>query len=234
MADPTVPNPMVPQDPSAPMQPMPPAAPTKPGLSARSPLVAGIAGLVVGAVAVGIPWLLSGTSSASAFGADKAPLKAPPSIAGFTQLQHHPKFNAASLKVHNDSDPQSAKNLSAAYGGAAVVVQPYADADVANFITLEAVRAQSPLPYVPYVDAQDLGLAKPDQEIETFGKVSCLVATSASVAGQPVSPDNIYTVSCERTSAHLTVRLRFGGSTDLTHSPQQAAALVDTAWNLVS
>jgi hypothetical protein len=213
-----------------PTAPVPPA----PGLSLRSPLVVGIAGLVVGVVAVGVPWLASGTTSTSPFGAGKASLKAPTSIGGYTQLRKNPKFGAASLKMINDSDPQSAKNLSAAYGGAAAVVEPYADAGLETFVTLEAVRAQSPTPYVPYENAQDLGLAKPDQEIVVFGAVHCLVANNPTQAGQAEQPDGINTLTCERTSAHLTVRLRFGGGGDLMHSPQQAAALVDTAWNLLA
>jgi len=244
MSDPTVPNPMVPQDSSMPptvptppmaippMVPMPSAAPAKAGLSLRSPLVAGIAGFVVGAAALGVPWLMN--SDSSPFGAGKASLKAPASIGTYTQVQKNPKYTPGSLKLINDSDPQSAKNLSAAYGGAAVVVQRYTDADLANFVTLEAVRAQSPTPYVPFVNAQDLGLAKPDQEIVTVGDVHCLVANLPTEAGQQPQSDSVNTLTCERTSAHLTVRLRFGGAGDLMHSPQQAAALVDVAWSSLS
>jgi len=161
-------------------------------------------------------------------------LKAPASIGTYTQVQKNPKYTPGSLKLINDSDPQSAKNLSAAYGGAAVVVQRYTDADLANFVTLEAVRAQSPTPYVPFVNAQDLGLAKPDQEIVTVGDVHCLVANLPTEAGQQPQADSVNTLTCERTSAHLTVRLRFGGGGDLMHSPQQAAALVDVAWSSLS
>ena len=132
------------------------------------------------------------------------------------------------------SAPQSAKNLSAAYGGAAVVVQRYSDADLANFVTVEAVRAQSPAPYMPYENAQDLGLAKPEQEIVTFGDVRCLVADLPTAAGQQPQADSVTTETCERTSTHLTVRLRFGGGGDLMHSPQQAAALVNVAWGSLS
>ena len=253
MADPTAPNPTVPQDPStpppapppapsvptsptvptSPAEPTPPTPPTKPRLSLRSPLVAGIAGLVVGAVVVGVPWLIV-SGNTSALGADRTSLKAPVSIGAYTQLQKNSKLTPASLKMINDSDPQSAKNLSAAYGGAAAVVQRYSDADLANFVTLEAVRAQSPTPYVPYESAQDLGLAKPDQEIETFGAVHCLVANTPTQAGQLPQEASANTVTCERTSAHLTVRLRFGGGGDLMHTPQQAADLANWAWGLLS
>lgn len=114
------------------------------------------------------------------------------------------------------------------------MVQQYSDAGLENLVELEAVRAQSPTPFQPYEDAAALGMAKPPQEIETFGHVSCLVANAPAPAGQQEQPNSSSAVTCERTSAHLTVRLRFGGSGDLMHSPQQAAALVDTAWNSMS
>lgn len=234
MADPTVPNPMVPQDPS--MEPgapgVPVQPPSKPGFSLRSPLITGIAGLVVGAVVVGVPWLMSG--DASPFGAEKTSLTAPVTFGGFTQVEHNPRYKPGSLNLFKDSNPQSAKNLSAAYGGAAVVVESYADVDLANFLTLEAVRARSPLPYVPYVDARDLGLAKPEQEIVAFGDVECLVVNEPAVAASQPDTSTATAVTCERTSAHLTVRLRFSGGGDVAHSPAQAAALVDTAWGLLS
>lgn len=226
MADPTVPNGMVP-----PASAMPPP-PSKPGFSLRSPLFAGVAGLVVGAVVVGLPWLLSGGSST--FGAERAALKAPASIGGFTPMARNPKTGAAEVKRIENTDSVSTKSLSNAYGGAAAVVQEYTDAGLLNFVSLEAVRAQSPLPFEPYEDAHALGMEKPEREIVTFGQVNCLVAYAPVAVGQQEEPDGTNAVTCERTSAHLTVRLRFSGGGDLMHAPQQAAALVDAAWNLLS
>lgn len=263
MADPTVPNPMVPPGPAAahgpagplgpagpvspqPGQPgfyappgpsgspQPPASQTRHGFSPRSPIVTGIAGLVVGAFAAGVPWALSGSSSSSPFGAAKGALTAPAAIAGFKPLEHNPKADAATVKRMAESDPISAKNLSAAYGGAAAVVQQYTDTGLENFVELEAVRAQSPTPFQPYEDAHALGMDKPVQEIDTFGQVTCLVVNVTVPLGQQEQPNSANVVTCERTSAHLTVRLRFGGGGGLAHTPQQAAALVDTAWNSLS
>ena len=101
MADPTVPNPMVPPaPPTSPMPPVPPmfsetpvpAPPAKHGLSPRSPVVAGIAGLVIGALAAGVPLALSQGSSNS-FGADKGTLNAPAAVGGFTPMAQNPKNN---------------------------------------------------------------------------------------------------------------------------------------------
>ncbi|MEZ0115237.1 hypothetical protein ABH920_009272 [Catenulispora sp. EB89] len=229
MADPTVPNPVDPSMGSTP--PVPPVPPSKPALSSRS-LAVGVVGLVVGALAVGIPWATSG--SGTAFGAESGALKAPASIGAYVPLAQNPKTDAATAKRIQTSDPISAKNLSAAYGGAATTVQQYSDAGLENFVELEAVRAQSPTPFLPYVDAASIGMDKPTQEVDTFGHVNCLVANTPVPAGQQEQPGSSSAVTCERTSAHLTIRLRFGGDGDLMHSPQQAAALVDTAWNSMS
>ncbi|WP_194905759.1 hypothetical protein [Catenulispora rubra] len=226
MADPTVPNPVDPPEPSGPSGPS-----SKPGLSSRSLAVGGVIGVVVGALGVGIPWAMSG--SGKAFGAESGSLKAPASIGVYVPTVQNPKTDPATAKRIQASDPISAENLSAAYGGAATVVQQYSDAGLENFVVLEAVRAQSPTPFLPYVDAASIGMAKPNQEVDTFGHVSCLVAYIPVPAGQQEQPGDSSAITCERTSAHLTVRLRFGGGGDLMHSPQQAAALVDTAWSLM-
>ncbi|WP_212238943.1 hypothetical protein [Catenulispora pinistramenti] len=209
---------------------MPPA---RAGSPLRSPVVAGVVGLVVGAVVVGVPWLLT-SSSSSPFGADKSALTAPASIGAFTPMVKNSKTPAATLKTMEESATVGAKNLSAAYGGAAAVSQEYSDAGLENYVVLEAVRAQSPIPYVPYEDAHALGMDKPEQEIDTFGQVHCLIANIPVAVGQAAQPNGTSAVTCERTSAHLTVRLRFGGDGDVMHSPQQAAALVDTAWGELS
>jgi hypothetical protein len=192
-------------------------------------VIGGVVGLVVGALAVGIPWLMSG--SGKAFGVESGSLKAPASIGAYVPLLQNSKTDAATAKRIQTSDPISAKNLSAAYDGAATVVQQYSDAGFESFVELEAVRAQSPTPFLPYQDAPALGMDKPSQEVDTFGHVSCLVANIPVPVGRQEQPNSSTAISCERTSAHLTVRLRFGGAGDLLHSPQQAAALVDTAWN---
>ena len=207
---------------------MPPTPPSKPGLSPRSPLVGGIIGLVVGALAVGIPWMVS--DSGNAFGAQTGALKAPASLGPYIAMQQNPKADAATVKRIQEADPISAKNLSAAYGGAASVVQQYSDAGLENFVELEAVRAQSPIPFQPYVDAKAIGMDKAPQEIVKFGDVNCFIVNQPVAPGQQEDPNASSAVTCERTSPHLTIRLRFSGGGDLMHAPQQAAALVDTAW----
>ena len=134
MADPTVPNPVVPPMPPGPsgqamppmptaspmppasymssVPPVPPLPPAKRGLSLKSPVVVGIAGLVVGALAAGVPLALTGSSNA--LGAEKGSLNAPAAIGGFTPMAQNPKADPATVKRLNDVAPISAKNLSAA------------------------------------------------------------------------------------------------------------------------
>jgi len=232
MADPIVPDDAATSTPVPPASPAPAVPPTSRRSLSRSPLAVGVAGLVVGALVAGVPLLLS--QNTKAFGATGDALNAPGAIGGFSSMARNSKVDAATVKRIQSQDAVSTKNLSAAYGGAAAVVGEYSNADISTEFELEAVRAQSPKPFFPYVDAHAIGMDKPSQEIVTFGRVACLVANIPVGVGQQEQPQSATAITCERTSAHLTVRLRFGGGGDLMHSPQQAAALVDTAWSAIS
>ncbi|MFL6113692.1 MAG: hypothetical protein ACJ786_20385 [Catenulispora sp.] len=189
---------------------------------------------MVGALVAGIPLLLTRSSGGSGLGAAHEALHAPANLDGFTPMVGHSKINPAMNKRTESSETMSAKNLSDAYGGAASTVRQYVDAGLENFVALEAVRATSPKPFVPYVDAASIGLAKPQQEVVTIGQTSCVVANDPAPTGQQESPDQVHVVICERTSPHLTVRLRFTGGGDRSHSPQDAAALTERAWAALS
>ncbi|GAA1972355.1 hypothetical protein [Catenulispora subtropica] len=220
MADPTLPGPQI------------PAAPSSPSPRVPSPWMVGLVGAVVGALVAGIPLLLTRSSDGGSggLGASHESLSAPAALADYTPAAKNNKVDPATIKRITTTETTSTKNLSDAYGGATAVVRQYTDASLQNWVTLEAVRAESPKPYYPYVDPAQIGMAKPDQDVETFGQVNCLVHYTPVAQGQPEPPDQVLVMTCERTSAHLTVRLRFA-SGDAWHSPADAAALTDKAWS---
>lgn len=228
MADPMNPGSAVP-----PAMPVPPAQPEPGRRPARSPWLVAVAGVVVGALVAGIPLLLTRGSSDGGFGATHEALHAPEELGGFTPITSHPKVQPDTKKRYGADEPVNAKNLSDAYGGAATMVKQYVDANLESFVTLEAVRATSPKPYAPYVNPASIGIAKPQQEIVTVGQTSCFVTNEVAPAGQQESADQVHVAACERTSSHLTVRLRFTGG-DHWHSPLEAAALTDRFWTALS
>lgn len=239
MADPTVPGqPMagqpVPGQPTpgfpAP-QPQPQAL--QPGSRAPRVWVVGLVGAVVGALVAAVPLLLTRGGDSGGLGASKDSISAPDTIAGYSQEVKNPKVHESTVKLLTSTATVSAKNLSDAYGGAGAVFRQYSDEGLQNMFSLEAVRAQSPKPFYPYVDPAQLGLAKPEQDVETLGEVVCLVNHQPVVAGQQEQPDQVHVETCERTAAHLTVRLRFQGG-DSWHSLADAAALTDKAWSQLS
>lgn len=223
MADPTIPVPQI-----------PPAQPTPGSPAPRSPWLFGVAGLVVGALLAGIPLALMSDSGGGGLGASHSGLSAPDALSAYTPMVKNSKANGDLIKRVTETETVSAKRLSDAYGGAGAVVRQYTDDGLANSFQLEAVRAQSPKLFYFYVNPTYLGTVKPDQDVETYGDVSCLVHYQVTPQGQQVQPDQVFVVSCERTSAHLTVRLRMLSGEDLWHSPKDLAALTDKAWAALS
>src|ERR1051326_3031072 len=124
----------------------PPTYPEAGRRTVRGSWLAVIAGVVVGALVAGIPLLLTRGDGGGGFGATHEALHAPANLDGFTSIGDNAKINGSAKKRAADADPISAKNLSDAYGGAATTVKQYVDADLLNFLTLEAVRATSPKP----------------------------------------------------------------------------------------
>lgn len=235
MADPTLPGQQMPM-----AGPPPGAAPgspvgPQPGPRAPRPWVVGLVGAVVGALVAGVPLLLAGggDSGGGSLGASHDALSAPNTVGAYSSMIKNPKVNANTIKRITDTETVSAKNLSDAYGGATAVFRQYSDADLENDFSLAAVRAQSPKPFIAYVDAAQLGLVKPEQDVEMFGQVACVVHHQPVLAGQQEQPDQVHVSSCERTSAHLTVRLLFGGG-DAWNKAADAAALTDEAWSQLS
>lgn len=229
MADPTLPGQPIPG-------PFPPSSPVPvpvPASRRPSPWMVGLVGAVVGALVAGVPLLLTRGDGGGGLGKSKDSISAPEALGGYRPMLKNPKADASLIKRLTESESMSGKNLSAAYGGAGAVFREYTDDGLVNSFELEAVRAESPKPFYPYIDAAELGLVKPDEDVEAFGQVNCLIHYEPTPQGQPVEPDQIHVLTCERTSSHLTVRLRFD-SGDAWQKPADAAALTDQAWSQLS
>ncbi|MEU5612163.1 hypothetical protein AB0H03_26125 [Streptomyces sparsogenes] len=227
--------------PAFPAAPAAPAAPSRPGrFSPRHPLVSGVIGLVVGLALVGIPVLLSDDDGGGGFGGGGggAELAAPAKLGGlrpFADIQRESGANKAGELADGlvVEDRKSGERLSEAYGGAAAVVKRYADDDVQTTVTLAAVRARSPEPYVPYEDAERLAVAAPPDELKVIGDVSCVLYNSPTPAGSEPAADSVRVTYCQRTGDGLTVQIRPVG-TGLANRPAKVADLVENAWSALN
>jgi hypothetical protein len=184
-------------------------------------VLAGVAGLVVGAVLMGGAWLLFGNN-----GASSSPISAPARIGDHYQFADVPTLRGKgqdTVTRQRNWDGKSSEALSASRDGAGAVVQQYSDKNLENMFWLEAVRSPSPPGlYVPYSDPEVLGLDKPTEEVLTFGEVSC------AVRNQP--DGTTFVMRCERTSGDLTVAVTHV-SGDLLENPRDVATMVDDAWS---
>ncbi len=196
-------------------------------------IVAGLAGLTIGVLAVGGAWLLSGSGTLT----DSQPITAPDRIGAFVpfeqvELNKSPRAanNVTRIQSWNE---QSSQRLSRSHGGTAAVVRTYADETLKSQLTVMIFRASSPHPqYVPYEDPAELGVERPLNELQEFGQVSCSIRNNTTRAGKAPEPDSVNTISCARTGGALTVEIRPSG--DVRHEPQQVAAMVDQVWDTVS
>jgi hypothetical protein len=199
-------------------------------------LVTGVVGLVVGALVVGLPWLLSSSGGGGGLGGSSGAITAPGSLGSLKSLHE------ASVQVGGDKgaanadrqaadDVRSAKLMSTAYGGAAATVAHYADEELDDIVALSVVRADSPEPFVQYQNLKELAEAVPQNELVRTGDVACLVFNADFVKSGPEPTDGVMTTLCQRTGNGLTVQVRPSG--DIQHHPDQVAALVDNAWDAV-
>jgi hypothetical protein len=197
-----------------------------------APVLVGLAGLVVGAVVVGGAWLVSGSGST-----DTRAVKAPDAVGPFLPFDQiavnkSPQATRMVTRTLTTND-QNSQRLSQSHGGAGAVVRLYSDQDLQQQLTLMIYRAPSAHPqFVEYQDTKILGLARPTQEAQEFGEVSCVVRNDPTAAGDTPSSRSAHAVSCSRTSADLTVEILPGG--DLVDQPRQIARMVDEVWNSVS
>ena len=203
-------------------------------------LLAGLVGLAVGASAVGGAWLLTGRGSAGGSGGTggTGPITAPARLGAYPRDADVDLYRSDKGKPLLDRiqawDRQSAQRISQSHGGAAAAVQSYSDAQLENRFSVQIVRAATPYPpFVPYQDPQVLGLARPPQEVLTFGSVACMVQNTPTVAGQTPTPDSVQVLQCVRTGPALTVQIG-PVSGDLGHRPTEVADLVNEAWTKVT
>jgi hypothetical protein len=213
---------------------MPAAPPPNRGGGGRATvIVAAVVGLVVGAGLATGAWLLFGGGGGSIGGSSSA-VSAPARLGDYYQFPDLPKVRqrdgqSDAMKDTVDRqakwDRESSTRLSASRDGAGAVVRRYANVDLDSMFSLEVVRSPSPSPqYVPYSDAEYLGLDKPLDEMLEFGSVSCLVRNETS--GQT------FVINCQRTSGDLTVTVAQVNG-DLNEKPEAVADLVNKAWSQV-
>lgn len=196
-------------------------------------LLAGLAGLAAGVLAVGGAWLLSGPG-----GVDTRAVTLPEKAGEYvpieqTDLHVKSELGKRSAERFRKQNERSSQQLSASHGGAGAAVRVYSDQEMEKLFTVLVYRVKSAHPrYVPHAEPADLGLAKAPQSAEEFGEVSCEVRNDPTPQGKTPAPDSVHTVSCSRTSDALTVEIQPNGQAGL--EPQQVAALVDEVWKTVS
>jgi hypothetical protein len=219
-----------PAGPAPGQHPQPPVRQPVPRPPLARPVVAGLLGVLVGAVLVGVPWL-----ALSLFGGPSGQaLTAPANLGGLSRAQDAiAKLDATRGKATIDridkTDRETASRVSAAYDGAGAVVQQYQDDRLLRSFQLVAVRAPSPELFAPYEDVQALGVAKPSTELVRVGAVQCLVHNDPAAPGSAPDPDRSFVTNCQRSGPGLTVAVRSMG-TDGNHDPQELAGIVEQAW----
>jgi hypothetical protein len=196
-------------------------------------VVVGVVGLLVGAFIVGAVWLASGSGTLASTEQISLPAKMGEYVP-FAEAERNKDQRAQPMLARiKQSDEQNSKRLSEANLGAAATVRSYSNQDFSDSLTVMAFRARSERPqYVPYEDAQGLGLARPMNEMLEFGDFSCSVRNDTTIAGSNPEPGSTHTISCSRTDGTLTVEIRPGG--DVADRPQRVAELVDETWRAIS
>lgn len=210
---------------------------TPPANSWRGRLLAGLVGLILGALIVGGAWLAT-AGQGGGFDSSTAKVVLPAKVASYPKFADTKLGRQANSKATVERtgkwNAESAKRLSASYGGAAAAVEMYADDTYQNAFTVYVVRATSPFPvFVRFEDAKELGLARPQNEERRFGDVSCQVVNDATQQGQKPGPESAHAIDCRRTEPGLTVDI-VGATGDIGTRPDEIASLVDAVWSQVS
>ncbi|WP_460529323.1 hypothetical protein [Flindersiella endophytica] len=224
-----------------PSQPSPYAAVTAPvaapGKSWRGRLLAGLVGLVLGGLIVGAAWLATAGRAGDLDGSSDD-VALPAKVGSYTRfadakLNQQPNAKDTVKRI-NTWNAESAKRLSASYGGAAAAVETYSDDTYENAFTVYVVRATSPFPvFVRYEDPKVTQLARPQNEERRFGEVSCQVVNDPTQRGQRPGPESAHVIDCRRSLPGLTVDI-VGPIGDVGTQPDRIAGLVDEVWSQVS
>lgn len=128
-----------------------------------------------------------------------------------------------------EADAADTLVLSEVYAGATAYSASYVDAPLEKAFTVSVVRAESPVPYVMYVDLERMNLLAPTLELRAIGDVTCvLLNCSLESDGDPADLHS-QVVSCMRSGPELTVwvdQVSPSMAEDLT----AVVGLVDQAW----
>jgi hypothetical protein len=203
--------------------------------SARSALLLGIGiGVVVAGGVLAILLATGVIDAGSDDGVDTRDIELPDELNGMRTRSAifreggHPDQADVAERVNQ----ATAAALRDAYRGAATTVETYSGDELDTGASIAVIRAESPELVPPLVvEASDLGLAVPVEDVETVGNVECLVRNPPTAEGQEVDVEQIAIQVCQRTGDDLTVRA-MGIVGDLTS--EDVAHLVDAAWDDVA
>lgn len=110
----------------------------------------------------------------------------------------------------------TAERYQQAFGGAGIGVRTYSDNDLQFFLTVIAVRSDSPgLVNGVVPDLSDLQVAAQPGllTLAKFGDVDCLQTVQKVVKeGAQISPEDVITTQCRRAGAALTIYLQGSGA----------------------
>lgn len=209
---------------SYPPQVAPPQAPPnpswrpggQPGPSRiRSLLIGLLAGVLVTALVVGGLGLAGVVHWGDTAAVDTRPVELPNTLAGMTDLgeasaKKDTKGGGEAIKQRQDRTyARTIDRYRTAFGGAATGVRTYTTDDLASFLTVIAIRADSPgLVTGPSADPADLGLVAGGGvfELDVEGDTQCLYTSSRPVkAGETMNIVDRTTTACRTASDGLTI-----------------------------
>jgi hypothetical protein len=170
------------------------------------------------------------------------PISLPPELGGLKELvkaveAKNPDGKVAADQAKNQEAvaKATAAAYSKAFGGAAAAYGAYADPALEHMPYVIAVRAEAPgMTIGPVYDPSYLGLAKPEREVRSVGKVECQVLWSPPVTeGTTPDPSSELTANCERRGSGATVytgSAGYSGPSGL----KSLASFTEAAWEAVT
>ncbi|MEJ7650370.1 MAG: hypothetical protein WKF57_15260 [Nakamurella sp.] len=205
----------------------------------RTTLIGVVAGIVVSALVVGALALAGavhfGSDSSTA---DTRTVDLPETLSGLTDVgsaatAKNPSGGAAAAARYQRTYARTAELYRTAFDGAGVGVRTYTDDGLEFFLTVVAVRADSPgLVNGPQADPADLGVvAQPNIfSLVVDGDAQCLqTVTQVVTTGKQVLDDDLLTTVCRTTAAGLTVYVFGGGGNPGTSGKQRMVDLTRAA-----
>ena len=119
----------------------------------------------------------------------------------------------------------NAAGFSAALGGVAAASRRYAPEALTPFYDVLAIRSElSALTPRQFVDPNEVGLAKPVEELVVVDDVNCVVNWQPVAAGAEVTDEDRLAVTCQGVADGVTIRISVAGGDQ--PQPEAVAALV--------